>query len=1112
MSRLILALWVAALQAAGAASYTWKGGGGAWDTVSPNWSDAGAVWPASGTDNDAVFPWPGGAVTLSGPTIANDLSFAATDYTLDGGSVTLNWSPGVITVAPGGRAAISSPLAGTPALVKAGDGVLTLKGACTRAGHTTLTGGTLRVTGGGRLYYGTDTDTAVVTVGPGTVLELDTWFRGDSQSLGRLGIGAQRIVINGGTIRMNGATGSGRGVTINSGGAAFEAAAGADWMIHTFTDDVNFVYNGNPSIILSGAGIGRFEKVFSGSGSVTKRGTGKWTLRRTNTYTGATTVEQGVLTLIRACLDDSSTVTVLRGAVLDLQFAGGDRVGQLILGGASMPAGTYNRTTHPASFTGIGSLVVGGAAFTSTPPYNYGLANGGAGWADNIRNDIVNAMNYAVGMYNSYGIFQAYITANYNSGVPTAQCGYLSWLDFGGMRSGRVALHEMGHFFGVGTHWAWGSKLANGQYTGPAAIRLVRQIDGPDAMLYSDGTHFWPYGLNYDNESSTRNDTVHVRVMDAFRRDLGDLNAAPSLVPPPAQAVLCNGSTGPVPFTVADAETAAGSLAVTVSSDNPALVPESAIVLGGSGATRTIHITPAPSQTGSATITLMVMDGTDATAASFQLGVGGSTLPAASGADDAEESASGSMLLTSSDIELVNDDATGAGDQVAGLRFASVPLPAGALVTSAHIQFTADETGSDATSLEIAAEAADNAAGFLTNRYDLTRRALLPSRIVWTPPPWPVAGENGPAQRTPSLVALVQEIVNRPGWMPGNAMAFLVSGQGRRTAEAFDKAGGTPAQLVLTFTTPDPLFTTYVNSSANDAEESAAGPVNLNSSDLELVNDPDAGAGIQTVGLRFENLALPPGARITSARLRFRTDEVQSETTTLTVRAQAADTAPVFTTNTGNLSTRPVTAAAVEWRPAAWTAVGDSGLAQCTPDLAAMVQEIVSRPGWAGGNALAFLVTGSGHRTAEAFDKAGGVPPSLTITYSTGAPPAGSFAQWIASFPGLADPGPGADPDGDGLHNLAEFAFGLDPSQPGPAPVSAERGSGWLGLRYTRRSVASGIVYAVEWSETLTPGQWSAAGVSQQILSDDGLLRVVRATIQPGAARALFLRLRIAQQ
>jgi len=51
-----------------------------------------------------------------------------------------------------------------------------------------------------------------------------------------------------------------------------------------------------------------------------------------------------------------------------------------------------------------------------------------------------------------------------------------------------------------------------------------------------------------------------------------------------------------------------------------------------------------------------------------------------------------------------------------------------------------------------------------------------------------------------------------------------------------------------------------------------------------------------------------------------------------------------------------------------WPTVGAAGAAQRTSDLASVVLEVVSRPGWAGGNAVVLLVTGSAHRTADSFD------------------------------------------------------------------------------------------------------------------------------------------------
>ncbi|MFO1522704.1 MAG: hypothetical protein U1G05_11825 [Kiritimatiellia bacterium] len=93
----------------------------------------------------------------------------------------------------------------------------------------------------------------MVTVQSGAVLKLDTRsYAAGTQSLGMLAAGAGQIVVDNGTIRMNGTTTYGRGVTVNAGGATLEAATGANWTIDTVNDNTNWVYNSNPSLTFTG--------------------------------------------------------------------------------------------------------------------------------------------------------------------------------------------------------------------------------------------------------------------------------------------------------------------------------------------------------------------------------------------------------------------------------------------------------------------------------------------------------------------------------------------------------------------------------------------------------------------------------------------------------------------------------------------------------------------------------------------------------------------------------------------------------------------------------------------------------------------------------------------
>jgi len=159
-------------------------------------------------------------------------------------------------------------------------------------------------------------------------------------------------------------------------------------------------------------------------------------------------------------------------------------------------------------------------------------------------------------------------------------------------------------------------------------------------------------------------------------------------------------------------------------------------------------------------------------------------VPIRVGSDDAEERYNGNVLLNSSDLDMTAD-----GNRfmsAVGLRFTGITLPPGAVITDAYVQFRADEVGTGTASLAISAQAADNAATFAATAGNLTARPLTSATAPWTPPDWPTVGAAGPAQRTDNISAVVQEVVNRPGWASGNALVLLVTGTANRTAESFE--------------------------------------------------------------------------------------------------------------------------------------------------------------------------------------------------------------------------------------------------------------------------------------------------------------------------------------
>jgi hypothetical protein len=169
------------------------------------------------------------------------------------------------------------------------------------------------------------------------------------------------------------------------------------------------------------------------------------------------------------------------------------------------------------------------------------------------------------------------------------------------------------------------------------------------------------------------------------------------------------------------------------------------------------------------------------------------------GTDDAEERVSdGRITLDSSDLELIYDKR----DQVVGLRFTGVAVPRGVRLLDAYLQFKVDEVSIAAATLSVQAEASDDAAPFAATARSVSLRPRTGTAVSWTPSPWPTVRAVGLDQRSPSLVSVIQPVIDRAGWASGNDLALIITGAGARVAESFEgDAAGAPL-LVIEYDVP----------------------------------------------------------------------------------------------------------------------------------------------------------------------------------------------------------------------------------------------------------------------------------------------------------------------
>jgi len=227
-------------------------------------------------------------------------------------------------------------------------------------------------------------------------------------------------------------------------------------------------------------------------------------------------------------------------------------------------------------------------------------------------------------------------------------------------------------------------------------------------------------------------------------------------------------------------------------------------------------------------------------------------------------------------------------------------------------------------------------------------------------PPDPITGFSGAA---PDL-----------GWKEFGSLSA-----GTPTATSIHTATPTATRTPTSTSTPivSATVTSQVGSSSNDAEENVnSGNVDLTSPDLQLGNDNNTP---QLVGMRFTNIAIPRNANILNAYVEFEVAATGSASTSVTIRGQAADNASAFSSTKNNISNRSLTTAQVAWNNIpAWSALN---VKWQTPNLSAIIQQVVNRSGWASGNAIAIIINGSGQRTAESYDGEAPAAPKLVITY-----------------------------------------------------------------------------------------------------------------------------------
>lgn len=325
------------------------------------------------------------------------------------------------------------------------------------------------------------------------------------------------------------------------------------------------------------------------------------------------------------------------------------------------------------------------------------------------------------------------------------------------------------------------------------------------------------------------------------------------------------------------------------------------------------------------------------------------------------------------------------------LRFPGIEIPQGSEITSAVLSVNVESTARDDVDTTLYCEDIDDSTDLDAGNTQLESRDLTTASIAWAQDSLGAGFRDAPA-----ITDAVQEVINRGGWVSGNAIGVIaVDTQSAKRCDirTYDFAKGQTARLNIDYNDGSTDISIAVSASLDDATREFNTP-SFSVTSLFLI----VGVGNPTTirdysnGMIFRGLGIPKSATITSAWIKFQgfsafTKEVNSK-----IRAYDADDYSDDLSTVAKFEAifpGSLTTAEVLWDD--MPPVGSDRFP--SPEIKTVIQEVVNRPGWSGNDMVIFW---------DDFDGRTPISTNATQTFSSWDHPTGLIPTLLVSYIGVA--------------------------------------------------------------------------------------------------------------